>query len=168
MILFLQYGINEKYNNMTIKRRIAMLLSTWFGIGFLKPAPGTMGSLAALPFAWVLVDFGGYQALIFAAILITAIGVWTSNIYCQELLEEDPPQVVIDEVAGQLLTLLVVPPTLIHYLFGFILFRIADIVKPWPVNWVDQNIKGGLGIMLDDILAAIYAGAGLLIVLSWL
>jgi phosphatidylglycerophosphatase A len=76
--------------------------------------------------------------------------------------------VVIDEVAGQLLTLLVVPPTFINYLIGFVLFRIADIVKPWPANWVDQNIKGGLGIMLDDILAATYAGAGLLIALSWL
>ena len=153
---------------MTIKRRIAMLLSTWFGCGFFKPAPGTSGSLAALPIAWVLTELGGYQALAVATIIITAIGVWASNVHSQELLEEDPPQVVIDEVAGQLLTLLVVPPTLIHYLFGFVLFRIADIVKPWPVNWVDQNIKGGLGIMLDDILAAAYAGAGLLIALSWL
>ena len=145
-----------------------MLLSTWFGIGFLKPAPGTMGSLAALPLAWALFQLGGYQALAVATILITVIGVWASSVYSQELLEEDPPQVVIDEVAGQLLTLLVVPPTLIHYLFGFVLFRIADIVKPWPVGWVDQNVKGGLGIMFDDILAAIYAGVGLSIILYWL
>ena len=106
-----------------------MLLSTWFGCGFFKPAPGTSGSLAALPIAWVLTELGGYQALAVATIIVTAIGVWASNIHSQELLEEDPPQVVIDEVAGQLLTLLVVPPTLIHYLFGFVLFRIADIVK---------------------------------------
>ena len=153
---------------MRNKRRIAMLLSTWFGCGFFKPAPGTSGSLAALPFAWLLTELGGYQALVIATLTLIAIGVWASNVYSQELLEEDPPQEVIDEVAGQLLTLLVGPPTLIHYLFGFVLFRIADIVKPWPVSWVDQNIKGGLGIMLDDILAASYAGAGLLIALSWL
>ena len=145
-----------------------MLLSTWFGCGFFKPAPGTSGSLAALPIAWVVTELGGVQALAATTIIVTAIGVWASNIYCQGLLEEDPPQVVIDEVAGQLLTLLVVPPTFTNYLIGFVLFRIADIVKPWPANWVDQNIKGGFGIMLDDILAAIYAGAGLLIALSWL
>ena len=145
-----------------------MLLSTWFGCGFFKPAPGTSGSLAALPFAWLLTELGGYQVLVIATLTLIAIGVWASNVHSQELVEEDPPQVVIDEVAGQLLTLLVVPPTFINYLVGFVLFRIADIVKPWPANWVDQNIKGGLGIMLDDILAAIYAGAGLLIVLSWL
>ena len=119
---------------MTIKRRIVMLLSTWFGCGFFKPAPGTSGSLAALPIAWVLTELGGYQALAVATIIITAIGVWASNVHSQELLEEDPPQVVIDEVAGQLLTLLVVPPTFTNYLIGFVLFRIADIVKPWPAN----------------------------------
>ena len=153
---------------MRNKRRIAMLLSTWFGCGFFKPAPGTSGSLAALPFAWLLTELGGYQVLVIATLSLIAIGVWASNVYIEGLFEKDPPEVVIDEVAGQLLTLLVVPPTLIHYFFGFLLFRIADIVKPWPVSWVDQNMEGGLGIMLDDIMAAIYAGAGLLIVLSWL
>jgi phosphatidylglycerophosphatase A len=71
--------------------------------------------------------------------------------------EEDPGWIVIDEVVGQGLTLLLTPPDLLNYAAGFALFRLFDIKKPWPVSWADQQIKGGLGIMLDDVLAGIYA-----------
>ena len=70
---------------------------------------------------------------------------------------EDPKQVVIDEIAGQWLVLLIVPPGALEYALGFVLFRIFDIFKPWPVSWADRTIKGGFGVMLDDILAALYA-----------
>ncbi len=110
-------------------------MCSWFGAGWLKPAPGTWGSAAALPLGWLLWWLGGTPAL--------AKGL------------EDPSWVVIDEVVGQWLTLLLTPPSLLDYALGFALFRLFDIWKPWPVSWADQQIKGGLGIMLDDVLAGL-------------
>jgi len=123
----------------------------------LPKAPGTWGSLAALPFAWVICSYGGYQILLLATAGIFAAGVWVSGIAAAESGAEDPGEVVIDEVAGQWLTLAVVPPDFLLYAAGFVLFRVFDIWKPWPVSWADRNLKGGLGIMADDILAGVYA-----------
>ena len=75
---------------------------------------------------------------------------------------------VIDEVAGQWLVLVVVPPDLVLYAAGFVLFRIADIVKPWPASWIDRTVKGGLGVMLDDTAAALYAGVALYAISRWM
>lgn len=152
---------------MIIKRRFALWISTWFGCGFIKFAPGTIGSLVALPLAWMLVQFGGILALTIATTLLFLIGVWAAHTYILTVEDEDPPQVVIDEVVGQCLTLMVVPVDFVYYLVGFVLFRIFDIIKPWPVNWADKNIKGGLGIMLDDVLAGIYAGVVLWGIRLW-
>ena len=141
-----------------------MLLSTWFGTGLIKPASGTWGSLASLPFAWFLCDLGGTLALALATLTVFAVGIWAASIYSEVLSEVDPSQIVIDEVAGQWLTLLVVPPNLLFYAIGLIFFRIFDIIKPWPVSWADRHFKGGLGIMLDDILAGVYAATALFFV----
>ena len=135
------------------------ILATWFGSGLLPKAPGTWGSLAALPFAWAIQVSLGNTALIAATIAIFIIGVWASNVTAAKMESQDPGQIVIDEVCGQWMVLCVVPPDLFYYFLGFILFRFADIKKPWPVSWADQNIKGGLGIMVDDVLAGVYAGA---------
>ena len=75
----------------------------------------------------------------------------------------DPSQIVVDEVSGQLITLMFIPPETMWYIIGFILFRFLDIKKPWPIRWLDRNIKGGIGIMLDDIVAGIFAGMILLL-----
>ena len=75
----------------------------------------------------------------------------------------DPSQIVVDEVAGQLITLMFIPPETIWYIFGLILFRFFDIKKPWPIGWLDKNVEGGMGIMLDDIIAGIFAGVILLL-----
>ena len=85
------------------------------------------------------------------------VGVWASNVCIDLYGVEDPKQVVIDEIAGQWLVLAVVPPGWMEYALGFVLFRAFDILKPWPVSWADRTIKGGLGVMIDDILAAVYA-----------
>ena len=146
---------------MSIKNRFALIVSTWFGCGFIKLAPGTIGSIAAVPLAWVLAELGGILTLIIVTTVLFLIGIWAAHTYVLRVQDEDPPQVVIDEVVGQCLTLLVVPVDVIYYLIGFVLFRLFDIIKPWPVNWADKNIKGGLGIMLDDVLAGIYAGLAL-------
>ena len=150
------------------KNRFALWISTWFGCGFLKFAPGTIGSMAAVPFAWMLMEFGGVLALTIVTTVLFLIGVWAAHTYVLTVQNEDPPEVVIDEVVGQCLTLMVVPVDVVYYLIGFVLFRIFDIIKPWPVNWADKNIKGGLGIMLDDILAGVYAGLALWVIQFWI
>lgn len=79
----------------------------------------------------------------------------------------DPGPVVIDEVAGQWLTLALVPPDWLYYVLGFALFRLADIFKPWPASWADKKVDGGLGVMLDDVLAAVYSGGTLFALYHW-
>ena len=143
--------------------RIAYLIAIWFGAGLLPKAPGTWGSIAALPIAYGIVLWGGLEALAGATIVVFIIGVWASAIAAKEMSGNDPSEIVVDEVAGQWLTLLVVPPDIILYACGFALFRLFDIWKPWPISWADQKIKGGMGIMLDDVIAGVYAG-----VLLWL
>lgn len=147
--------------------RIAKIIATFFGAGLSPKAPGTLGSLAALPFAWYLFEWGGAPALMLATILVFLVGVWAAGRYANEIGLTDPSAVVIDEVAGQWLTLLVVPNDLILYGLGFVLFRMFDIFKPWPVSWADQKIKGGFGIMFDDILAGVYAGVILFGIRYW-
>jgi phosphatidylglycerophosphatase A len=146
----------------------ACLLATWFGSGLLRPAPGTMGSLTALPFAWLIALAGGPIALLAASLLIFAVGCWAAGIYESADAVKDPGSVVIDEVAGQWLALVPAPLDPIAYLVGFIAFRIADIVKPWPVSWADRSIGGGVGIMLDDMLAGLYALAAVLAWRHWM
>ncbi len=137
--------------------RLAKLLATWFGAGLLPKAPGTWGSLAALPFAWIIAGWGGQAALGLATVIVTVVGWWAAELYSRQTGISDPSEVVIDEVAGQWLTLLVVPPNPWFYLAGFALFRLFDIRKPWPVSWADRTLPGGLGIMVDDLFAGIYA-----------
>jgi phosphatidylglycerophosphatase A len=154
---------------MSIHQRFALLISTFFGCGFLKPAPGTIGSLAALPFVWLLYTFGGFEIFILITIILFIVGIWAAGISRHSFNRDDPSEIVIDEVVGQWATLLVfVPSNAVHYFLGFVLFRIFDIFKPWPINWADKKIKGGLGIMLDDILAAVYAGGALYFIQNWL
>ncbi len=94
-----------------------------------------------------------------AAAICFLVGCWTSQVYATRTGRSDPSEVVIDEVAGQWLVLSVVPNDLMLYVAGFLLFRLFDIWKPWPVRWADQTLPGGFGIMVDDILAALYAAA---------
>jgi len=137
-------------------------LATWFGAGLMPKAPGTWGSLAALPFAWAILHYGGTWWLAGASLLVFLVGWWASAVYVAGAGTADPDEVVIDEVAGQWLTLLPAA-TLVwwHWAAGFALFRLFDIVKPWPVGWADRRVKGGLGVMLDDVIAALYAGLAL-------
>ena len=147
--------------------RIPILLATWFGFGLLPRAPGTWASLAALPIAWLVHLKTGPSGLLLAAIVLFFIGIWTAAIYAREIGTSDPSEVVIDEVAGQWLTLaLACPLDPKFYAVGFFAFRVFDIAKPWPVSWVDQRLKGGLGIMFDDIIAAFYA-AGTIVILGY-
>lgn len=137
-----------------------VLLATWFGAGYLRPAPGTWGTLAALPFAWALLHYGGPVALLIASLAAYAVGSWAAEVYCRVTDSHDASEIVIDEVAGVWLTLAILPAAdLIGFLAGFLLFRFADIVKPWPIRWLDRNVKGGFGVMTDDMAAGLLAGA---------
>ncbi len=140
-----------------------ILLATWFGSGYAPFAPGTFGSLFALPIGWALANEGGLVALAIATVVVFLIGIWAANAYMAQAGEHDPGPVVIDEVAGQWLTMLPMAAMLTWQglLVAFILFRVFDIWKPWPISWADKNIEGGLGVMVDDIMAGI-AGAACL------
>ncbi|MFZ5834396.1 MAG: phosphatidylglycerophosphatase A [Pseudomonadota bacterium] len=133
------------------------LIATWFGAGLLPGAPGSWGSLAALPFAWMLVWLGGPWALLLAVTGLFCIGVWAAERYTLAAGMKDCQNVVVDEVAGQWLALLFIPLDVMAYFAAFMLFRAFDILKPWPVSLADRKLSGGAGIMLDDIAAGGYA-----------
>lgn len=145
----------------------AVLLGTGFGLGLLPVAPGTWGSLGALPVAWAIVEAVGRTGLAVAGVAAFIVGIWACEACVRKHGKEDPKELVIDEIAGQWLVLAVVPPGLALYAAGFVLFRVFDILKPWPVGWADREVKGGFGVMLDDLLAAVYAGAILFAAARW-
>jgi phosphatidylglycerophosphatase A len=142
----------------------AVLLATWFGVGLLPKAPGTWGSLAALPFAWAITSGLGWPGLAAAILVVFFAGWWAAHRYVTISGIEDPGCVVIDEVAGQWLVLLLTPPDPILYAAGFVVFRLLDIIKPWPACWADRSMTGGLGVMLDDVLAGSYGLLAMLLV----
>ncbi len=135
------------------------LFSSWFGVGLIPGAPGTWGSLAALPMAWYVLKFHGPLELAALGGILFLIGCWSSGIYARRTNEEDPGTIVIDEVAAQCLVLTAVPTTPAYFMAAFLAFRLTDIIKPWPASWADRSVKGGFGIMLDDIFAGLYAWA---------
>lgn len=138
-------------------RHPAVWLSTWFGVGLIRPMSGTWGSLAALPCAWALNWAGGPILLGAAVVWVFALGVWAASAYEEADGAKDPGAIVIDEVAGQWLTLVPFAPDIPTYVLGFVLFRLFDIVKPWPIRLLERRVPGGLGVMLDDLLAGALA-----------
>jgi len=133
------------------------VIATWFGVGLIPFAPGTWGSLAALPIAWMIRVQSGALGLAIAIAIVFAVGCWAAGAVAKTSGVQDPGSVVVDEVAGQWLVLLAAPFDPLAWGLGFLLFRLFDIWKPWPVGSADRKVKGGFGIMLDDILAAGYA-----------
>jgi len=132
-----------------------VLLATWFGAGYLPKAPGTWGSMGALPFAWMLVEIGGLWTLGVATVLVFFVGLWASKDFMDRTGSHDPGAIVIDEVVGQWIVLLVSPLDPLSYIIGFVLFRVFDIFKPWPISWADKSIGGAWGVMVDDVLAGV-------------
>ena len=137
----------------------ATLIATWFGSGLMPWAPGSWGSLAALPFAWAIGRLGGAPGLVLAAAALFLLGWWAADAAIRGSGINDPGAIVVDEVVGQWVTLSVAPVDPIAYGVGFLLFRLFDVWKPWPASWADRCVRGGLGIMLDDVFAGIYAAS---------
>ena len=138
----------------------AELIATFFRVGYLRPGPGTWGSAAAIllwaAIASQLPQAARGPAVIFLALLVTAIGIPAATRVARASSKKDPQFVVIDEVAGQLITLIAVPLAWKTFLAGFILFRAFDIVKPPPVRQLEK-LPEGTGVVLDDVAAGIYA-----------
>jgi phosphatidylglycerophosphatase A len=133
------------------------VIATGFGAGLLPGMPGTWGSLAALPCAWAIRAVAGPLGLATAAVLVFALGCWVAARVAAASSRDDPGYIVIDEVAAQWLVLVAAPLDWHAYAAAFLLFRVFDITKPWPARTVERRVAGGLGIMLDDVVAALYA-----------
>ena len=146
----------KKTPNLNFKHP-AVWLATWFGCGLLKPAPGTWGTLGALPVGILLVMFTGLPGLLIGTVIISVIGYWASGVFEKMSGEKDSSMIVIDEAAGIWLTLLAAPMTPLGAGLAFVFFRVFDVLKPWPVSYVDKKMSGPLSVMGDDILAGIYA-----------
>ncbi len=136
--------------------KLIMFIATGAYTGYLPKAPGTWGTLVALPLNILLLrlsakDYGISLAIIFL------LAVYTAGAAEKILDRKDPGAIVIDEIIGMLITLIAAPATPLVWLVAFLLFRLFDIIKPWPVSWADRRLNGGLGIVMDDVLAGGYA-----------
>lgn len=181
-----------------MNKKVAEFFATVCYIGKIKYATGTVGSLSAFPLCYVIMYSTLNNQIVFhieecsvierqiitlviiellATLLLFVLGMYFTTIYIRGSEEQDPKEVVIDEVAGQMLVIILgsfsvilaferkltehfdvrIIDFIFLFLLPFLLFRTFDIVKPWPINWLDQNVKGALGIMIDDIAAAIFA-----------
>jgi len=152
--------------------RVAHLVATVLGVGHLRPAPGTWGSLIALPLAYGILVSGGWVALLVCGILAFAAGLWATAQETRGKADHDPSEIVIDEVVGQWIALMpvaygsammgVTPERLWPgWLAAFVLFRLFDVTKPWLVGWADQR-SDALGVMLDDVIAGVFAAVAVI------
>ena len=131
-------------------------LSLGFGSGLAPRAPGTFGTLIAVPVYLLLAGLDPLVYLIISLFLLY-IGIHLCQVTADRLGVHDHPAIVWDEIVGYLLTMVAVPFDWLWIVAGFVLFRLFDIWKPWPIGYFDRRVSGGVGIMLDDLLAAVYA-----------
>jgi phosphatidylglycerophosphatase A len=132
-------------------------LATWFGMGFLRPAPGTWGSLGALPFGFAIYMIGGNLLLLLAIVGLIYFGWHAAGEFAKQTGTDDHSMIVVDEVAGQWIALLGTAMNPLMVALSFLLFRFFDVTKIWPVNWCEKKLPGAAGVMTDDIAAGIYA-----------
>ena len=158
-------------SDRSLKVRVCDFIATGFYSGLLKPAPGTWGTAAAVvAIGFFHHLFPGVDTL-FIAVFLTGIGIWSANVVWQAKLypggkkEDDPGEIVIDEFAGYAVALVGLPMQWQSYLACFLLFRLFDIVKPPPVKWFEK-FTGGVGIVLDDVMAGIYSALAYRLILA--
>ena len=146
----------------SILRQPVHLLATGFGVGLSRFAPGTAGSLLAVLPCWLILDWPWHWKVVLA-VAVFVCGVFICHASARRLGVHDHPAIVLDEIAAMLTIMLFVTGTWLWIVFAFAVFRFFDIVKPWPIRDMDHRLSGGLGIMLDDQMAALYTGICLLI-----
>ena len=141
---------------MKFREAAVVFLATGFHIGNIPFAPGTFGTIIGLPLCFILASLQRPFAII-GTILFIAIAVWIANDAEKLLKKSDPGCIVIDEIAGMAVTLVGLPFNLTTVLIGFIIFRILDIAKPFPIRTLDKRLFGGFGVVMDDVAAGILA-----------
>lgn len=149
-----------------ILRRFVLFFATGFGLGYLPYAPGTFGSVVGAAFVWLLKDLTWLPYLA-TALTFAVFAAWISGFADMILKTKDNQKIVIDEIAGMLVTMALVPMTWRTLLAGFILFRLFDIWKPFPVRLIQDRVPGGWGVVGDDVLAGVYANFILQILIRW-
>jgi phosphatidylglycerophosphatase A len=142
------------------------LLAFGLGLGLSPVAPGTVGTLLGIVIAWLTLDLGLNVQIGLAVVMVLA-GIWICDNSSRRIGQHDPGGIVWDEIAAMYIVLLFAPATITAWILAFGLFRVFDIVKPWPIRDLDHSISGGLGIMLDDLVAALFAVI-LLALYEWL
>ena len=148
--------MSNKVEARQVLKDPVLFLAFGFGSGLMPRAPGTAGTLAAIPlYLW----FSQYSLTVYLLLvfLVSITGVWICRQASARLGVHDHPGIVWDEIAGFLITMIPASGSWLWVAAGFVLFRLFDIWKPWPINLLDKNVHGGLGIMLDDVMAAVYA-----------
>lgn len=141
----------------------AHLIAFGFGAGLMPRAPGTWGTLVGIPFYFLTHYLGGMPAVLACALVLFCVGIWASSVAGRALGVADHGGIVIDEIAAFVLVLAFTPAGVLWLAIAFVLFRIFDIAKPWPISYFDRSLKGGFGVMFDDFLAAAGSIAILLI-----
>lgn len=138
----------------------AVLIATWFGSGRLRPGPGTWGSLAALPLGYLINFAGGPLALAVAALALFIVGTRAATIYGRHSGMKDDQSIVVDEVVGMWIAAIPAGPSILVWGVAFLLFRFFDIYKPWPASYFDKRKKHDYDVLLDDVIAGIFAMGG--------
>lgn len=152
---------------------LARLIGTFMGVGYIRPAPGTWGSLAALPYGWLLHVVGGLPLLLVGIVIGFLKGWWATAQMTKGSDDHDPSEIVVDEVVGQWIALIPLSfaagsmdISILNmwpgWIAAFALFRLFDITKPWIIGWADRR-GDALGVMLDDVFAGVFAAIGVLV-----
>jgi len=141
-----------------ILRNPIHLFAFGFGAGLSPRAPGTMGTVVAVPIVWLLLQLP-LSYYLCSVVMLSLIGIYICGESARQLGVHDHPGIVWDEIVGYAITMIAVPITWQYFLAGFVLFRLFDITKPWPIREADHRLKGGLGIMLDDMMAGLVSCA---------
>jgi phosphatidylglycerophosphatase A len=139
-----------------------------FGSGLAPKAPGTFGTLAAVPIYWYLLQSLSLSWLLAVIVASFGIGIWFCDLSAKNLGVHDHPGIVWDEFVGFWISCIALPAGWPWLLAAFVLFRFFDILKPWPIRWLDSKVPGGLGIMVDDVLAGIYALILIQLAVMWI
>ncbi|MGL4860746.1 MAG: phosphatidylglycerophosphatase A family protein [Enterobacteriaceae bacterium] len=160
------FTVKEELKRLNLKNPVH-LLATGFGAGFSPIMPGTMGTLVAIPLYLLLVLLLSPQGYLLFIAVAFLVGIYLCRATGKRLGVADHGAIVWDEIVGFLITMIAIPLHWQWILLGFILFRLFDIIKPPPIGWIDRNIKGGLGVMADDLVAGIMAWVVLYLVV-WL
>ncbi|MFK7870409.1 MAG: phosphatidylglycerophosphatase A [Roseobacter sp.] len=153
--------------------RVAHWIGTLLGVGYIRPAPGTWGSLVALPWGWLLHVIGGFPLLLLGVVAAFIKGWWATSVMTRDQDDHDPSEIVIDELVGQWIALLPLSYAAWSmtvdivamwpgWIAAFVFFRLFDILKPGPVGWADRR-GDALGVMLDDVIAGVFAALAVLL-----